>query len=268
MNNENKNDEIKNNDFNEENTNVELKNNDLTEENTNDENNKIVNEPDNVTRQINLDELYDGAVNNTVVIDPVTNDEILLAEKKPNYTFIGILLAIIVLLVLYYVYNKTNIARPTKNVEPKTTVEKTTIKKTNSNNGTLTCTYNSKSDAETQRAVFVANYENNNLTDTNFNFVVISNLDTASAIIEDLKNQYENFYINNSAVIGNNITFEKNDKGFTFNIETNYDRSEFDKIIFEDGKTILYSKPSNTDTYQSIQDVYTKKGYTCVISQD
>ena len=53
-----------------------------------DENKKekiIDNEPENVTREINLDELYDGAINSTVVIDPITNDEVLLRQKKGNF---------------------------------------------------------------------------------------------------------------------------------------------------------------------------------------
>ena len=68
------------------------------EENINNTNNdmKPDNEPYNVTREINLDELYDGAINNTVVIDPVTNDEVLMTSKKTNYTFIGVLLSILV----------------------------------------------------------------------------------------------------------------------------------------------------------------------------
>lgn len=43
---------------------------------------ELIEDPENVTREINLDDLYDGAVNNTVVIDPITNNEILLADKS------------------------------------------------------------------------------------------------------------------------------------------------------------------------------------------
>lgn len=51
------------------------------EKNTSDESKDFAEEPNNITREINLDELYDGAVNNTVVIDPVTNDEVFLPSK-------------------------------------------------------------------------------------------------------------------------------------------------------------------------------------------
>ena len=237
--------------------------------NNSEENNKIPVEADNVTREINLDELYDGAVNNTVVIDPVTNDEILLSSKKPNYTLIGIVLAILILLVLYYVNNKTDFGRTTKDVEPKTTTHNVISTENNEvKDGVLTCTYNSKSDAETQMVTFVANYKNSVVINSNFNYVVISNIDITSAVVEDLKNQYENFYINNAAVIGNNITYEKNEKGFTFNAQTDYNFSDFDKVIFNEGQTILYVKPTKTDTYETLQNAYIEKGFNCVVSKD
>lgn len=222
---------------------------------------------DGVTREINLDELYDGAVNNTVVIDPITNDEILLPPKKTNYTLLGVILAISVLLILYYVSNKTEIGGTTKDVTPKTTT--LSINKTEpieNGNGTLTCNYSSKSDAETQTVTFIANYENNNLTNSNFNYVVVSNLGSTSAVIEDLKNQYENFYINNVAVAGNNVSYEKNDNGFTFNAETNYQTDGFDNVVITEGQTILYVMPSKTDTYDSLRKAYEDKGFSCVIS--
>ena len=163
------------------------------EKNTSDESKDFAEEPDNITREINLDELYDGAVNNTVVIDPVTNDEVFLPSKKPNYTLLGVVLAVIILLVLYYVNNKTDFGGTTKDVEPKTTSSSSVINSNENKTGTLTCTYNSKSDAETQTVTFVANYENNVLKNSNFNYVVVANLENTSAVIEDLKNQYENF---------------------------------------------------------------------------
>ena len=74
-----------------------------SEEEVLDNDEELIEDPENVTREINLDDLYDGAVNNTVVIDPITNNEILLADKKHNYTIVGIIVAVIILLVLYYV---------------------------------------------------------------------------------------------------------------------------------------------------------------------
>ena len=64
---------------------------------------KAKKEEDNITREINLDELYDGAINNTVIIDPVSKDEILELNKKSNKMLIIIILVTIILLVLYYV---------------------------------------------------------------------------------------------------------------------------------------------------------------------
>ncbi len=238
-------------------------------ESINEEDKKTINPSDDVTREINLDELYDGAVNNTVVIDPVTNDEILLPSKKPNYTIIGVILAIAILLILYYVNNKTGFGATTKDVEPKTTTTTTTVANINENKtGVLTCTYNSKSDAETQTVTFVANYEDNVLTTSNFNYVVVSNLDGTSAVIEDLKNQYENLYINNASVIGNNMSYEKDDKGFTFNVETDYNIAEFDKILVTQGQAILYVKPNGTDTYETLQSAYSEKGFSCTLSSN
>lgn len=245
------------------------KNKDKTDE-INLEVEKEIKEPDNVTREINLDELYDGAVNNTVVIDPITNDEVLLQNKKPNYTLLGVVLAICVLLILYYVSNKTDLGKTTKDVEPKTTTTSMVLKTQTEEKktGVLTCNYNAKSDAETQSVSFVANYDNNDLINSKFNYVVISNLGTTTAVIEDLKEQYETFYINNASVIGNNVTFEKNDNGFTFNVETDYNNADFDKIITIDGKTILYVKPSSNDTYESLLNLYTQKGFNCTISSN
>lgn len=240
----------------------ENKNNEINKEDS-----KEISEPNNITREINLDELYDGAINNTVVIDPITNDEVLLQNKKPNYTLLGVALAIIILLLLYYVNNKTDLGKATKNVEPKTTLS-TVLKteKTVDKTGTLTCNYNSKSDAETQTISFIANYMNNTLVNSKFDYVVISNLETTTDIIEDLKEQYETFYINNASVIGNKVTFEKNEKGFTFGVETDYKNVEYDKIIIEEDKTILYVKPSNMDTYESLLNLYEQKGFSCSLS--
>lgn len=240
----------------------ENKNNEINKEDS-----KEISEPNNITREINLDELYDGAINNTVVIDPITNDEVLLQNKKPNYTLLGVALAIIILLLLYYINNKTNLGKTTKNVVPKTTLS-TVLKteKTADKTGTLTCNYNSKSDAETQTISFIANYMNNTLVSSKFDYVVISNLETTTDIIEDLKEQYETFYINNASVIGNKVTFEKNEKGFTFGVETDYKNVEYDKIIIEEGKTILYVKPSKIDTYESLLNLYEQKGFSCSLS--
>lgn len=224
---------------------------------------------DYVTREINLDDLYDGAINNTVVIDPVTNKEVLLSSKRPNYTIIGIIIAIIILLVLYYINNKTDFGRTTQDVEPKTTTTEKKVEETDLyNNGTLTCNYSSKSDAESQSVTYVANYQEGIIQDSNFNYVVVTNTENTSAVVEDLKTQYENFFINNVSVNGNNVSYEKNNKGFTFNVETNYDREGFDGLIITENQTILFVKPQTTDTVQSLQKAYSDKGFNCTLTNN
>lgn len=225
-------------------------------------------EPDTVTREINLDELYDGAINNTTIIDPVTNDEVLLREKKPNFTLIGVALAVLVLLALYYVNNKTELGGNIKEVEPKTTTVPIVEETSQNKNGVLTCSYSSHSDSDTQTVIYTANYSDNLITDSAFNYAAISNNDITSAVVEDLKNQYENYYINNASLTGSNVTFEKDDKGFTFNVNTNYETAEFDRITMLDGQTILYVKPNKDDTYDVMLISYTEKGFTCSLSEN
>lgn len=245
----------------------EVKKDDNDEEILLEDEDEIKEEPEYVTREINLDDLYDGAVNNTVVIDPITNNEVLMTNKKPNYTIIGVIFAIIVLLVLYYVNNKTDLGNTTKDVEPKKT---TTTVNSNLNNvdGTLTCTYQSKSDAESQDVTYTANYENSTIKDSNFKYVVVLNSDNQSAVIEDLKTQYETFFINNATIKGNVVSYEKNSKGFTFSVETNYLKSGFDELVVNENQTILFVKPQKTDTIESLQKAYTDKGFNCSLTDN
>ena len=219
---------------------------------------------DDVTREINLDDLYDGAVNNTVVIDPITNNEVLMTSKKPSFTFIGVILAVIILLLLYYVNNKTDLIGTTKEVKSVTTKTVTTKKVTDK--GSLTCNYSSKSDAETQTVAFVANYISNKLIDSNFNFVVVSNTDSTSAVMDNLTSQYETFYINNAAVPATTVSFDKNSKGFTFNILINYQKEGYENLVITEGQTVLLAKPNKDDTIEGLKNVYTDKGFTCVIT--
>lgn len=245
-----------------------MKNKEDNEEELLDEEPELNQEPEVVTREINLDDLYDGVVNNTVVIDPITNDELLIKNKKPNYTLLGILILVSVLLVLYYVNNKTEIGGTTKQVAPKTTKEVKTTLPLEEKNGTLNCTYASKSDADTQTLTYVANYENEQITNSKFNYIVVSSTENLSAVVENLMGQYETFYINNVSVSGNNVTFEKNDKGFTFNSETNYSATNFDQIMIVNDQTVLYVKPAASDTIESLKEAYTSKGFTCTIISD
>lgn len=247
--------------------------NNLKEEilDNNDEKSEEVN---NDTKEINLDELYDGSVNNTVVIDPITNDEVFLETKKSSVLFILLLIIIIILLLLYFIKFKTPIGKTTKAVVPNTTT--TTIASTTnvvseekkSLSGSLTCDYNTKTDQEQQKVIFNVNYKDSKIVDTLFDYNVISLLDSESSLVSSLKNEYESFYINNVSVTGNNVTFIKNDKGFNFKVETNYETVNFDLITLKDEETKLYIKPSSNDTFNSLKESYESIGYKCIISDD
>ena len=78
------------------------------------------------------------------------------------------------------------------------------------------------------------------------------------------KETYE-FYINNVSVTGNNVSFEKNDKGFTFTVKSDYSVLKFEDIKLVDGKTVLYVKPDSKDTVDSVKEAYINKGFTCNI---
>ncbi len=223
------------------------------------------NEPYNVTREINLDELYDGAINNTVVIDPVTNDEVLMTSKKTNYTFIGVLLSILVLLGLYYINNKSEIGKENKEIKPNTTVSKPDTNQEKS--GILTCNYSLKSDAESQTVTYNLYYNNEKLLNSEFNYVVVSNLDESGEMVNDLTSMYESFYINNSNSSANNITFEKNEKGFSFNVKTDYTKNNIE-LNKDDSENMLYVMPTISDTYSSLNEAYTNKGFTCTLTSN
>lgn len=226
----------------------------------------IDNEPENVTREINLDELYDGAINSTVVIDPITNDEVLLRQKKGNFKYIIIILIILIFLMLYYINNKMSIGITAQDKKDKTTSKKVVTTTTIKNmRGTLSCTYSSKSDADNQTLTYTANYENNKIIDSNFDYVVVSSGENVSDVIRNLMDQYEEFYINNVSVTGNNVSFEKNDKGFTFTVKSDYSVLKFEDIKLVDGKTVLYVKPDSKDTVDSVKEAYINKGFTCNI---
>lgn len=232
-----------------------------------DENKKekiIDNEPENVTREINLDELYDGAINSTVVIDPITNDEVLLRQKKGNFKYVIIILIILIFLMLYYINNKMSIGITAQDKKDKTTSKKVVTTTTIKNmKGTLSCTYSSKSDTDNQTLTYTANYENNKIIDSNFDYVVVSSGENVSDVIKNLMDQYEEFYINNVSVTGNNVSFEKNDKGFTFTVKSDYSVLKFEDIKLVDGKTVLYVKPDSKDTVDSVKEAYINKGFTC-----
>lgn len=245
--------------MNEENSNEDIKDETLDDE--------LKQEPENVTREINLDELYDGVINNTVVIDPVTNDELLLKQKKSNFKFVGVILAALILLILYYVNNKMGIGLTAKDKET-TTKKVVTTTAIKNKKGTLNCTYTSKSDTDSQNVAYSAVYENDTIIESTFDYAAVTNGEKTSDIINNLSNTYEEFYIANASVTGNIITFEKIDKGFTFNIKTDYKVSKFDEIKMDENKLLLYVKPESNDNIDSLKESYTNKGFTCNLIED
>ena len=219
-----------------------------------------------VTKEINLDELYDGTVNNTVIIDPISNEEVLVTKKKSNKFLIIVSIFILMALVLYFIIHKTPFSKLNTDVKPD--AEKTTTINENNDdkNGSLICTYNSNGDSQNETIKYVATFENDVVINSNFNYNVMSNNDTLTDSLKDLISQYETFYITNSKLDGVSSTFNKNDNGFTFDFNLNYSKTYFDSLIFEDDKLLLFVKPSKSDTKFSLKDAYEQKGYNCVIT--
>lgn len=234
-----------------------------------DKNNDIKKEE---TKEINLDELFDGSINNTVVIDPVTNDEVLLRNKKPNIILIILFVLVATVLIIYFVNNKTKFGVTTKDVAPKTTT--TTITTTIANNneeekllsGELTCIYTSNLETESQNVTYKLLFEENKLKVSEFNYIVVSNADLSSSTTEKLKEEYENFYINNVSNVDSKTTFEKNEKGFSFIVNTNYESEKYFELVTEENKTVLFVKPSKEDSIDGLKEKYELKGFKCSIN--
>lgn len=218
----------------------------------------------NVTQEINLDDLYDGAVNNTMVIDPVTKEEIILPKQKRNSLFIIIVLLVIIFLGLYYFINKTSFMSPKANVAPVTTTVPITTNEVKTS-GVYSCAYESKSDAETQKINSLISYEADKIKSVDFTYSVISTGEVKSAVSEDLTKQYETFYTSNTNLTGNEMSFLKDDSGFTFNVKTDYDIIDFNLISMTEGQTVMYVKPNKDDTIETVKQNYESKGFNCTL---
>lgn len=216
-----------------------------------------------VTRKIDLNDLYDGAINNTVIIDPVTQDELLYKKKKPNKFIILVVITILTLLVVYYITNKSDLPVNEREVTPVTTSSKAAI-----NNGFINCTYSSKSDAQSEDVSYMFTYKENKIVVQSFEYSVKYLTDSISDVAKNLKDEYEALYTNNSNLIGVSNKFNTNSKGFTYTSSINYDKVDFNQIKVEDTKTVLFIKPEENDTVKSINDNYTKKGFSCTITKE
>ena len=219
-----------------------------------------------ITRNINLDDLYDGAVNNTILLDPVTKDEVLISNRKSNNMILGIFLAIIILLGLYYVYNKSDLFTSDKPVTSKPTTTAPVV--VNNDSGKLICSYQSKSDNETEEATYTFNYQNNKIYKSRFVYSVVILSDEKSVVEQDLEKQYEDLYTKNSSLKGFNVRFSKSSRGFSFYATTNYNYVNFEQITQEENKAVLFIKPTKDDTIESIKETYDKKGYSCTVNEE
>ena len=229
-------------------------------------------EEKNETKEINLSELYDGKVNDTLVIDPVTKEETFL-EPKRNNLFIVVLLIMIVSLGCYYVYNKTNLLASITEIKQSTTTTllrptTTTIIPTTTNpvvikkSGVLNCLYGNKNDNETINSNVEINYEEDLVTLTKFKLDVTSNkIDLNTTTI--LENDYENFYIKYSSLFLDKINYVKNENNFSLLIDTDYSLIDFNNIAFDENKSYLYLKPVKDETYEDIKLKYETAGYAC-----
>ncbi len=219
-----------------------------------------------ITRNINLDDLYDGAVNNTILLDPVTKDEVLISNRKSNNMILGIFLAIIILLGLYYVYNKSDLFTSDKPVTSKPTTTAPVV--VNNDSGKLICSYQSKSDNETEEATYTFSYQNNKIYKSRFVYSVVILSDEKSVVEQDLEKQYEDLYTKNSSLKGFNVRFSKSSRGFSFYATTNYNYVNFEQITQEENKAVLFIKPTKDDTIESIKETYDKKGYSCTVNEE
>lgn len=222
-----------------------------------------ITQDDDMTREINLDDLYDGAINNTMILDPVTKNEVIIENNKRNYTFISIIICVFILLILYYVTTKSPLSNEEAKVEPSTT--KVTVV-TSKNSSNLVCNYNDKNENYSLTSSLEVNFENDKIVynKLNLNGLLISELPT-----EDYNNiitAYEELYTLNSDNLFNKLTFIKEDKSFTFTSELNFEQ-EYLALVNTDKKYSFYKEYLEEDDIHTIKDAYTNLGYTCLITE-
>jgi len=168
-------------------------------------------------------------------------------------------------------YNKTDLGGTVKDVEPvTTTTEKVVVEEEKTTKtGNLSCSYTIKSDNESQVISYSANFKEDKVTDSLFNCVVISNEELIeTSLTQNLINEYERFYLANSSILGTNLIFEKNEKGFTFNLNLDYANINVDDLLFTDNETLYLVKPSSLDSYELVKTEYETKGYSCNITTE
>ena len=229
-----------------------------------DEENKKIEES---TKEINLSDLYDGSINSTVIMDPVTQNEVLIKEKK-RYGIIFIVIIIVVLILgAYFIYFNTDLIKKDPVVKPKVTPTSTKKNINDEITGDLNCVYTNDDEQEklTSNIKFVIINSNVKLSDISIN--VISKIDTLSANAKNILDTYEKFYINNVSVIGNESQLEKNDKSFSLTMKLDYEMLDFESFILDDENIKLVVKPNHEDSYYSLSDNYVNLGYSCTLTR-
>ena len=222
-----------------------------------------LNQEDDMTREINLDDLYDGAINNTMILDPVTKNEVIMENNKRNYTLISILVCALILLVLYYVITKSSLSNEEAKVEPSTTKVPVITSKNNSN---LVCNYNDKNENYSLTASLEVNFIEDKIS---YNKLSLNGLLISDIPTEDYNNiitAYEELFTLNSDNTFNKLSFIKEDKSFSFSSELNFDE-EYLSLVNTDKKYSFYKEYTQEDTINSIKDSYTDLGYTCLITE-
>lgn len=225
--------------------------------------NETLAQDDDMTREINLDDLYDGAINNTMILDPVTKKEVIMENNKRNYTFISIIICVFILLILYYVTAKSPLSKEEAKIEPSTTKLPVVTSKNSSN---LVCNYNDKNESYSLTSSLEVNYENNEIT---YNKLSLNGLLISEIPTEDYNNiiiAYEELFTLNSGNEFNKLTFIKEDKSFTFTSELDFSK-EYMSLINTDKKYSFYKEYLEEDNINSIKDAYTNLGYTCLITE-
>ncbi|HOZ54223.1 MAG TPA: hypothetical protein PKY25_02730 [Bacilli bacterium] len=218
---------------------------------------------------VNLDELYDGKINQTVIIDPVSKNEVIIKDKKPHFPFFAILAAIIVLLI-YFTYNKVDyigiISKYSNMIFNKRTTTITTTKK--KVESTLTCTYTSlynginisnNIEIKSEDNVIITNSQDYSYTLTN---------DTNQLKYNEFITFFDSVYQKLNGITGINVEYNKEAKVFSFELDCFYDVADFTLLGTPYTNEVEYKTNltmSKSDNINTIRNEYNAMGYICSI---
>ena len=223
---------------------------------------------DESTKEINLNDLYDGSVNSTVIMDPVTQNEVLIKEKKRYGIIIFIIILVIIVLGLYFVYFNTDLIKKDPEVKPNVTTTNGKKKVIEDQiNGNLSCSYLNDTNNEKITSNIKFDITNSLVISSNFSLNVISKKESLSNEAKKMLDLYEKLYINNASVIGNESLFEKTDKSFSLTYKFDYDAFDFESFSIDDENINLIVKPSKDDSYESLSESYVQLGYSCTLTR-